>query len=80
MYQTAWRNPVVVRLAGGTQVIRNAAEATDCLSQDWPGSRGRAYERALQVCFRCFEGHVTAEQVRGMFIAACDEADVLISQ
>ncbi|MBB4566348.1 DUF982 domain-containing protein [Rhizobium leucaenae] len=79
MFQTAWRKPVVVRLPKNIRIIRTAAEATDCLTVDWPIRHGNAYEAALRACIDCFEGYTTANETRIAFVAACREANALIS-
>ncbi|WP_074067732.1 DUF982 domain-containing protein [Rhizobium gallicum] len=79
MFQTAWRKPIFVRLPGKTLLVRTPAEATDFLVDGWPFSPGEAYEKALDACQSCFDGHTTAEEARAAFIAACREANALVN-
>jgi Protein of unknown function (DUF982) len=78
MFQNAWKTPVGIRLASGSRIVRTVAEATECLTEDWPVPHGSAFDAALQACLDCFEGHTPADTVRNAFVAASREANIFV--
>lgn len=75
-----WAEPVRVRIGHGISVdIDGPQSALNAMTQRWPKERGEQYERARKLCMAALGRRVSAAAIRDDFIAACVEADVLVT-
>lgn len=76
-----WKRPVRVLIDGrATVTVRDTAKAAELLLQNWP----EAFKEVVSVheaqvaCFDALDGKGSPEKARAAFIAACEEAGILI--
>ncbi|MEK1933166.1 MAG: DUF982 domain-containing protein [Pararhizobium sp.] len=75
-----WSHPVIVQLRFGLpEQINSPLQALNCLAQRWPKVGGEAYVKARNLCLAALGDRVPCEAVRAAFVAAAEEADVLVS-
>jgi Protein of unknown function (DUF982) len=75
-----WSHPVMVQLRFGLpEKINGPLQALNCLAQRWPKVGGEAYVKARHLCLAALGDRVPCETVRAAFLAAAEEADVLVS-
>jgi len=61
-----------------TRQVRSTAEAAKYLLYHWPIGGGRKHLAARKACLDVLEGLKAANVARKAFVAAADEADILV--
>jgi hypothetical protein len=77
-----FKRPVIVELGrlGRLREVRSVQEAIDVLNGRWPEARGKRYYAALKALDRAIDGHTPVYVARRAFVAAAEEARVLIPE
>lgn len=71
--------PVQIEILGGGYVVVDTVEkAVECLTDQWHGLKGDAFEAALQACIDGINHRVSPEEVRQAFIKAVSDAGIRI--
>lgn len=72
--------PVTIQLGriDRTQVVTTTAEAAEILLRRWPAERGEKHFRAMKACLETIRGGRPSNFARRAFIAAAQEARVLV--
>lgn len=74
-----WSTPVTVQLRYGfPEDIETPLQALNCLAQRWPKVGGEDYLRARHLCMAALGGRIPCETVRAAFVAAAEEAELLV--
>ena len=75
-----WPAGVAINLdaIGGPFIVESTREAAILLMDHWPLGRGDAFLRALDLCAGGLEDAVPADEVRLAFVAAAEEAHILL--
>jgi hypothetical protein len=76
-----WSRSVELELSrmGEVRSISNLHDATQCLLHRWPAKSGKAYTKARAACLNALDGHVPAYYAREAFVAAANEAKILLN-
>ncbi|SIQ79208.1 Protein of unknown function [Rhizobium sp. RU35A] len=76
----AWKKSVVVRLGDPAEdvVIDSTQAAAWAMIEDWPLDEGPALDRALLVLAAVDAGRQTDDAAREAFVAAAEEAAILL--
>lgn len=64
--------------AGELRNVSSVTEAAEVLMMQWPRHKGKALAAARQACLDALEGKETVENARAAFIAAAEEARILV--
>ena len=76
----SWKNPVLISV--GEPPVETAIDSVQAASwamiEDWPLDEGPALDRALHACTCVIEGKRKAEDARAAFVAAAEEAGILV--
>lgn len=80
MDQKRWNTVVTVQIGrvGKLRAISSTEEAAEFLQTRWPVDGGQAHTHARIACLAVLDGHATTEQARDAFIAAAEEAGILV--
>jgi hypothetical protein len=72
--------PVQIEIHSGSgyRVVDTIAKAIECLTDQWHGLKGEAFEAALQACIDGINHRISPEEVRQAFIKAVNEAGIRI--
>lgn len=71
--------PINLDTIGGPCLVGSTREAAMLLVECWPVHHGRAFVRALQLCADALEDEASADQARGAFVAAAQEANIILT-
>lgn len=63
---------------GELRNVSSVAEAAEILRQNWPSDRGKELSRARRACLDAMEGTGSLEEARTAFVAAANEAGILV--
>jgi hypothetical protein len=81
MMNNPWSKPVVVLI--GEPPVETTVETTQAAAwamiEDWPVEDGPLIDRALIVCAEVDGGKRKPEDARAAFVAAAEEAGILVS-
>lgn len=76
----SWKNPVLISI--GEPPVETAIDGVQAASwamiEDWPLDEGPALDRALLVCASVADGKRKPEDARTAFVAAAEEARILV--
>ena len=76
----AWKKPVLISI--GEPPVETAIDTVQAASwamiEDWPLDEGTALDRALLACTGVIEGKRKADDARAAFVAAAEEAGILV--
>lgn len=72
--------PVQIEIHSGSgyHLVDTIEKAIECLTDQWHGLKGEAFEAALQACIDGINHRVSPEEVRQAFIKAANEAGIRI--
>ena len=75
-----WTKPVTVETAklGKLRVIASTADAARFLLEQWPVDHGPLHLDAREACLAVLDGEKPAEFARDAFVAAAEEAGILV--
>ncbi|UDF29033.1 UNVERIFIED_ORG: DUF982 domain-containing protein [Roseateles sp. XES5] len=75
-----WPAGVAINLdtIGGPLIVESTHEAAILLTEHWPVEQGRAFLHALDLCAEALENEAPGNEARLAFVAAAEEAHILI--
>ncbi|WP_105430197.1 DUF982 domain-containing protein [Neorhizobium sp. T6_25] len=80
MFDVDWAVPVSVELhgPGDHDLIFCTRDAADCLLHEWPTEDGENFHEALRMFMLVLDGRAEPEEARMAFVAAANEAGLLV--